>query len=186
MAIALDSNYNDTPAEEHKPFVRPPSGGYIFKVVKAEEANASKTGAPMLVLSLDIAEGPHKGACGKYPIKFYQLTGGESLGRFKGVMKAFGESNNPDKMRTLISQGAIFPERMDGMVIGGCLRDEEYLNKYNQLKVKASIAYLCNTGKVKNGEVQPMGVKTLEPQGRPNGAPTGNPPPHGDDDLPNW
>lgn len=186
MAIALDNNFNETPAEEHKPFVRPPSGGYVWRVVKSEEANARATGAAMVVWSLDIHEGPHKGAFTKYPIKFYQLTGGENLGRFKGALKAFNESNNPQKMQAIIQQGVFYPERMEGMLVGGCLRDEEYLNKFNQVKVKGSIAFLCAASKAKSGEIQPMAVKTLEPNKGPSGAATGNPPPHGDDDLPNW
>jgi hypothetical protein len=140
---------------------------------------------------LDIAEGPHKGAFAKYPIRFFQLTGGEQVGKFKGVMESFNKSNNPQRIQLVIQAGIFYADRLAGALIGGCLRDEEYLNKHNQLKIKSSIAYLCSTARVKAGEVQPMATKYLDKganQQSASGSPqsTGNAPPHGEDDLPNW
>lgn len=185
MPIALDQNYDSTPAEERKPFTRPPSGGYILRVIEAKEA-VSNNGNDMVVFSMDIHEGEHKDAFKRFPIKFYQLTGGEHLGRFKGIMEAFAKSNNPQKFQVVIQGGTFYPERMAGFLIGGCIRDEEYKKQdTGEIKVKSAIAYLCSVERVRNGEVEPMGLKLLEGR-KPSGQATGNPPPHGDDDLPNW
>lgn len=184
MAIALDQNYETTPAEEHKPFERPPSGGYILEVVEAEEGVSSK-GNPMVTFSMDIAEGPHKGVFQKFPIKFYQLVTGEQTARFKGVMKAFSESNSPDKMRPVIGGGSLHAEKLKGARIGGCLRDEEYMNRDGVLKTSCKIAFLCSAQRVKDGEVDPMPVKRLEGPAS-NHSTARSTPPHSEDDLPNW
>lgn len=85
-----------------------PLDNYICKIVDVQET-VSKKGQPMLKIAFDIAEGDYTDF---YKTKFmkdkeskpdkakwsgdaiyYQLTDGDSVGRFKGVIKCLEESN---------------------------------------------------------------------------------------------
>ena len=86
-----------------------PANNYICKIVDAQET-VSKNGRPMLKLAFDIAEGEFTDFYKNRFVKdketkkdkakwnndaiFYQLTDGEALGRFKGVIECLEESNN--------------------------------------------------------------------------------------------
>lgn len=184
MAIKMDDNYEQTEAQEGGAFQRPPSDGYIFDVLDCQEAVSSNNN-PMVVFSLDIAEGPHKGAFAKFPIKFYQLCTGDHTARFKGVMSAMGKSN-PGRPAP-VSNGFFDSVKAKGMKVGGCLRDEEYRNKSGQVKISSKVAYLCSTESVLKGEVRPLDMKPLDDKlNVAQGRATATPPPHGEDDLPNW
>lgn len=111
-----------------------PAGGYPCRIIVARH-EMSKKGKWMLRLAVDIAEGEHSGffykqyesrrkrntdanwpAAGMY----YQLTDGDSVGRFKGMILTLQESN----------PGWTWDwdeNKLVGCKFGGLFREEEYL-----------------------------------------------------------
>lgn len=65
--IKKNKDYNDTPAFGQSEFKALPKGGYICRIIMAEETKSS-TGKPMLHIAFDIVEGDFKG----YFMNLYQ------------------------------------------------------------------------------------------------------------------
>lgn len=111
-----------------------PAGGYICKITHAEGVQ-SKTGKPMLKIAVDIASGEYEDFFlqqymndkarsdeAKWRCYYYQLTEGDSTGRFKGMIENIKASNpgyvwNWDE-KTLVHK-----------IFGGVFREEEYINR---------------------------------------------------------
>ena len=84
-----------------------PAGGYVCSIVRAE-CTKSKNGKEMLKLAIDIAEGEYKDFYlnqylqeqernkeqAKWRGSYYQLTEGDSMGRFKGMLLNIEKSNS--------------------------------------------------------------------------------------------
>ena len=119
-----------------------PAGCYKVRVVNARE-DISKAGNEMLVLALDIAEGPYRNyffkaftnkkriyADAKWGCTYYQLTDKDeaSLGRYRGLISAFEESNEGFHWN--------FDEASLKDKVAGCIfREEEYLGNDNQIHI---------------------------------------------------
>ena len=122
-----------------------PAGGYICQIVKAEVA-ISRKGAEMLKIAFDIADGEYLGYFrdryennakqhddAKWPAGgvYYQLTGGDSVGRFKGLIATIEESN----------AGYTWDwneKSLTGKLFGGKFREEEYIGT-NDGKIHSSV-----------------------------------------------
>jgi hypothetical protein len=168
----LGNDYDTTDAKEMTPFEQPPTGGYIFKVV-GWSGDPSRSGRPMVTLDLEIAEGPHAGAFGKYPKAYRQMLDGESLPYFKAMIKYFGESNPEGKMREVIftqKSGAkgFDPSKLMGMRVGGNLGEVEYVKQATgEVKVGTEVRFLGAVKDVPN--MRPLPLKRLNgaaPAGR--------------------
>ncbi len=132
-------------------FPTPDAGGYVAKIVSAETKKSAK-GNEMLVLSVDIAEGEFKDHYTKLSEKFekstypniYQLTEGEHVNYFKGLIAAIEHSNNGFKFN--------FDEKtLIGKRLGINLREEEYLNKDKEVKTIMKVAYFCSAEEARAG-----------------------------------
>lgn len=132
-------------------FPQPTAGGYVVKIVSAEE-KLSKNGKNMLVIGVDIAEGEFAGHYAELSEKFnndahpkmYQLTEGDHVSYFKGLVTAIEHSNNGFKFD--------FDEKkLIGKRLGVNLREEEYKNKDGQIKTILKIAYACSVEDARNG-----------------------------------
>ncbi len=166
--LQLDQNFASVPAETGN-YERPPSNGYIFRIVKSEIKKSSK-GENQLLLSLDIAEGPYKGAFEKYPRLFYQGMQGKQTGRFKGILGSIKESNPAGSMNGVITKDFLFDERpLNGKLVGGSLREEEY-KKHGETEIKSNmkVSFLCSINSVKNGEIKPQPIKKWSDQKQPD------------------
>ena len=141
MGIKLDANFKDVAPAEAGGYVQPPAGGHVMKVLDVSD-QPSKAGNPMVTLKLDIAGGEYGGAFAKFPRRFFQLINGEHTAYFKGMLKAFKESNPENEVRGLVVDGAFYPERMKGLVVGACLREAEYKDKNGEIKVGRSLSSL--------------------------------------------
>ena len=96
-----------------------PAGKYVCAITAAESAK-SKAGNNMLVLTLDIAEGPRKGFYKGTDLKYYQLTDGNSLKYCKALIETIEQSNpgfawdwKPKKLEEVIGKllGMKFEEK---------------------------------------------------------------------------
>ena len=117
-----------------------PPGAYKVRVVSAKE-DISKAGNEMLVLALDIVEGPYKNyffkaftnkkriyADAKWGCTYYQLTDLDeaSMGRYRGLISVFEECNEGFHWD--------FDETALKDKVAGCIfREEEYLGTDNQI-----------------------------------------------------
>ncbi len=142
-------------------FPQPTAGGYVAKIVSAVFGD-SKKGNKMLTVGLDIAEGDFKDHYTKLSEKFdndaylkiYQLTDGDHVNYFKGLINAIEHSNNGYKFN--------FDETtLIGKKIGVNLREEEYLNKDNVLKTILKVAYHCSAEEARAG-LAPLPIKQLK------------------------
>jgi len=158
MSIPLDSNYNDAEAVQRTSFKKPVSGGYQFICVNIEEST-SKAGNSMVIIWLDIAVGEFKNCFEKFPLKYYQLCTGDQTEYFKGVMKAFHDSNPVH--RPFVVNNEFDSGRLVKLNVGGCLGEEEYVDKNGDVKSSMKVAYLCGTERVTKGEIMPIPIKTV-------------------------
>ena len=142
-------------------FPQPPIGGHVLKVVNAIETKSS-AGNQMLVLYFDIAEGEfanhYKELTEKIEkdayLRQYQLTEGTHISYFKGLIELFELCNTGFKFN--------FDERsLIGKRIGANLREEEYLNKEDEVKTSLKIGYFTSILEVRDG-LKPMKKKLLQ------------------------
>lgn len=128
-------NWDNTSAVMGAGFPKLPAGKYVCKVVNVK-IGLSKNGAEMLTFAVDVAEGEYKdffrkqfdrkketNSDAKWPCQYYQLTQGDSMGRFKGLLAAF-ELSNPGYTW---QWGTDCELSLRGLKIGGIFREEEYL-----------------------------------------------------------
>lgn len=135
--ISLGRNYDSVKGIQTGEYHRLPPDGYVCKVLDAVESR-TKTGKPLLVLTLDIAEGKYKdffkGNLDKAP-KMFQLIyskDGSISPFFKGLLTNF-ERSNP----TLKVVGDYFDEKiLVGMFIGVIFGEEDFI--YND-EVKTAV-----------------------------------------------
>lgn len=118
---------------EFKPL---PAGGYVCKIMNVQES-ASASGKPMIIISLDIAEGEYKDYYKesyrtdtrpdkKWGCRVFQLVydnDNKTNRGFKTFCTAFEESNN---MKIAWGDTAQFEGCFKGKLIGGVFRREEY------------------------------------------------------------
>lgn len=142
-------------------FAQPTAGGYVAKIVSAV-FGVSKTQKKMLTIGLDIAEGEFKDHYTQLSEKFdkdaylkiYQLTEGDNVNYFKGLVSAIEHSNQGFKFD--------FDEKkLIGKKLGVNLREEEYLNKDNVIKTILKVAYHCSADEARAG-LAPLAIKQLK------------------------
>lgn len=133
-----------------------PAGGYICKILKAEEVT-SQTGRPMLVLLFDIAEGEYKdffraqydrikdsNPDAKWGGVYRQLTDGKSIGFFKGMVTSIEVSNTGYKWN--------WDEKtLTGKLFGGVFGREQYESYNGDLKWSTKCQNIRSVEAIKKG-----------------------------------
>ena len=122
------------------------AGGHVCKILNVG-VQMSRAGNEMLVILFDIAGGEFdgyymslynrnkqsQGENAKYPNGgiYRQVTGGESMGRFKGMLMNIEESNPGYKWDWN-------EQSLKGKVFGGVFREEEYQANDGSIKTRIS------------------------------------------------
>ena len=122
----------------------PSAGPYVCQIVTAVET-LSSSNRSMMVLELDIAQGPFKGyyqqqqnrrTDGKSSFQIHRrCTDGDQVAYFKGDILAIEKSNPGFKFN-------FNEETLVGRLVGATFRDEEYLNNAGVVKSFPKVAWL--------------------------------------------
>lgn len=182
--IQLPKEFATMEAKNFKPFENPPSGPYTL-IVTACEDKPSRNNQAMLTFSFDIANGPHKGAFEKYPKKFRTVLEGEGLAYFKGAWSDFKASNEKAKLVGAIdAEGRVNAQKFVGLLIGGNVRDEEYMNQSGQVRMGQEIAYMFPIGDMEKHQAMPPKMLKKQTGSRPSNSGPQATPPLPENDLP--
>lgn len=136
----------------------PTPGGYLLTTTFSSEKPSSNKKA-MLTVGFDIAEGEYAGFFSQSPKKFFQLTEGPQEPFFKGIIESYLASNPPEKLKGLITKSELDTSKLIGLKIGGCLREVEYLDNNQQIRIGIEIQYLCPVSEIQ--KARPGLLKTL-------------------------
>lgn len=115
-----------------------PAGVYKMIIVKGE-TGTTQTDKEKLVLCLEVVEGEYQGFFSKkykakkqynekaaWPCLYHQVTEGEQVGRYKGVIMAI-EASNPGYIYD-------FDEtKLEGKICGCIFREEEFIGQDNKV-----------------------------------------------------
>lgn len=143
-----------------------PAGGYVCSIVRAE-CTKSKNGKEMLKLAIDIAEGKYKDFYlnqylqeqernkeqAKWRGSYYQLTEGDSMGRFKGMLLNI-EKSNPGYSWNWNEKS------LEGKLFGGVFREEEYINRNGGLSTAVKLISIRPVEGIT--DIEPPAKKVLE------------------------
>lgn len=143
-----------------------PAGGYVCSIVRAE-CTKSKNGKEMLKLAIDIAEGEYKDFYlnqylqeqernkeqAKWRCSYYQLTEGDSMGRFKGMLLNIEKSNPGYKWNWN-------EKSLEGKLFGGVFREEEYINRNGGLSTAVKLISIRPVEGIT--KIEPPAKKVLE------------------------
>lgn len=143
-----------------------PAGGYVCSIVRAE-CTKSKNGKEMLKLAIDIAEGEYKDFYlnqylqeqernkeqAKWRGSYYQLTEGDSMGRFKGMLLNIEKSNPGYKWNWN-------EKSLEGKLFGGVFREEEYINRNGGLSTAVKLISIRLVEGIT--DIEPPAKKVLE------------------------
>jgi hypothetical protein len=160
--ISKPDNWGSIEPQTTGEFSRPSAGAYVFGILK-DEHTTSKNKNEMIVLSLDIAEGEFKGHYKNLSehfksdnlLKHYRVVSEQSMPYFKGDIKAIEESNKGYEYN--FSEGSL-----RGKLVGGMLREEEYINKNGEKKTILKIMFLCSVEKARSGKLTTPDIKRLD------------------------
>ena len=138
-------------------------GGHICKIMQVEET-VSRNGKDMLVISLDIAEGPQKDYYAeqyrknfkpdkKWGCVVYQLiedADGNANRGFKTFVEAVGKSNPKFEESRIWDTDDINPF-FKGLLVGGVFGREQYKNQDGNLKWSTKCMQFRSVEDIKNG-----------------------------------
>ena len=150
------------------------AGGYICKIVNAKEEQ-SKSGRRMLVLTIDILEGEHKGfynrrfeedtktATPEKPAKwkgtYYQMLDGEkAVGYLKGLMTSLETSNDGFKWNW-------DEKKLIGLKFGGIFGEEEYEKLDGSIGTSTKLKYIRTVKAIQDGDFKIPEIKKLPTKG---------------------
>ncbi len=146
-------------------FVKLPKGGYVCKIMKMEEGKSQSSGADMLIIYLDIADGEYQGYFAeryrqdtrqgrKWGCIYRQLiidsTTGNTNPRFKALMTAIEESNPGfvvDK-----TWGADFCKFYKDKLVGFVFGDEHYPDAKGVERTIAKPRFAVSASRIKKGD----------------------------------
>lgn len=136
---------------ENGDYEKLPAGGYVCKII-AVQATRSQAGNEMLKIYLDIAEGNYAGRFMKqYKTRkeyeeqpkwpnaaiFNQLTGGNFVGRFKGLIQTLEKTNPGFKWDW-------DEKKLEGLRCGAMFGEEEWCNRNTgEIRTTTKIRYIC-------------------------------------------
>ena len=188
-------NYEETKAfSQYEPL---PAGCYVCKIMQVVET-VSKTDKPMVVISLDIAEGEYKDFYAKaykedtredkkWGCNVYMLTedpDGNTSRKFKGFIESVAGSNTGWN----VVWGEKFAACFKGKIVGGLFGREEYRKQTGDTAWSTKCFYFDTVDRVREGKCKAPKDKYLQQDsGAPvSGAGDGfmNIPDGTDEDLP--
>lgn len=110
---------------------RPACKGYKMKIMSAE-VKTSKSGNIMLVLEMDIADGPSTGYFGKYPLKYFRpFPDAEGVARLKGDVMLIATQNVGLMKENPFVGGSFDEQSLVGKHVGGVLKHDGDFLKLN-------------------------------------------------------
>ena len=171
MILLIDlQGYEDVTPAMHGDFSKLPPDGYICQIVHAELTN-SKAGNPMLVLSVDIAEGEFKGffqdAAKRFnkwdnAAVFRQLifdSNRRVSGFFKGLLTCFAQSNPSFKF----NPHTFHEQILHGLFIGFIFAQEEYQRRDGSIATRVVVKFPRNVADIRNKNFSVPDIKRLAP-----------------------
>lgn len=143
---------------------RLPAGGYICKIIHAEDVPAKQ----YLKIQLEIAEGEYKNYFSLQKANFnlekwpssgiaYRSYRGESMSYFKGFMKTLMDSNNGFDFE----RAGFDTDSLNGKYIDVVFGEEEYLDQYNELKTSLKPRFFLSIARINRGEFETPKLKKL-------------------------
>lgn len=155
-------NWNNVEPAKEVSFDRPTPGGYVCRIVLAEDFEDKE----YVKCLLDIAEGKHAGrgvamensmnvTWGYYPIwRSYKESA-------QGFFRAFLNDLEKCNPHFTVAGFRNTAEELRGLYIGIILRDEEYLDKNNEKKVRTVVSRTLPVDDVRSGNYKVPGLKPL-------------------------
>lgn len=153
-----------------------PAGGYVCRIMNVEETNAKSSGAPMIRISLDIAEGEYKdyfanmyrndtradkkwnaGAVVNQLV--YDTNGNNSTNRGFKTFCTAAEESNPGFM---IQWGAAFGQCFRNRLVGVIFRREEYMGTDGKTHWSTKANSFRGAQTIREGKFDPIPDKPLE------------------------
>lgn len=105
---------------------KPVCRGYALKVMDVKDTISKTSGKPMLTIAYDIANGPHAGGFGKFPLIQYVVYGDEaSDARLKGTLDKIIGQNPAIFPSDPFATGNFDEKSLIGCVVGGVLKWEQ-------------------------------------------------------------
>lgn len=147
--------YDQAESQSFEGFKNPVAGGYKLGILNAEMKLSKESQRPMMVLKLDIGDGEFKNYYRELSVKLkkdcflrvYQIVGGESLSRFKGLITAIEHSNNGFKFN--------FDENtLNKKFVGAMLGEKQYYNQAGELKSLLEVSFLCSVERALSGTLK--------------------------------
>ena len=180
--MKLPANWKNIEGKEYGDYKNIEPGGYICRITEVEEAS-SRSGRDMFVISFDIAEGDYKdyykqqyeansSSDKKWRGVYCQLTDGNSVPYFKGLITAIEKSNN-----NFVFNGD--EGLLSGKFFGGIFGEEEYTKQDGSLGTISKLCFIVSTERVRSGDFSIPKKKVLL---TPSGANGLFPPPTDDDE----
>jgi hypothetical protein len=133
-----------------------PPGGYICRIKNAK-VDTTQSGKEVLVIAFDIAEGEFANYYGEQYVKktennpdakwqgiYRQLTEGNSLKFFKGLIHAIENSNNGYKWNWA-------EKTLKDKLFGGVFGQEEYINNNGELKLSTKCRFIRSIEQIRKG-----------------------------------
>ena len=162
------NGYDEAKEERFGTFKRLPAGAYTCRIVKAE-AVISASKREMLRIALDIADGEYAGffkgqyeaklkrdAEAKWPCFYYQMADELAAGKLKGFLAIVAESNP----KFQVQWGEHFEANLQGRIIGGVSREEEYIGNDGKVHTSVKCAWVIPTAEVET--TSPPEAKRVE------------------------
>ncbi|WP_075580788.1 hypothetical protein [Acidaminococcus massiliensis] len=153
---------------------RPPVGGYVLQIVKAEE----RPDKQYFIIEWDYKEGQYSGHNQKnfvennwaFP-RLFRSYKPAALGMLKHFLIALEKSNRGWTME----QWNALPDQqqapaLNGLAFGAVIGEEEYINKDGKLKVRQYIADTLPAADIRAGKFEVPSLKKLK--GSDSGAPS--------------
>ena len=162
-------------AQVYGDFIPLPAGNYVCKIMAVEEA-VSRAGAPMIIISLDIAEGEYADYFAKkwradtrkdktWGCRVWQLVNDyqdktKTARGFKTFITSVEESNAGFAVKWDDSFGPCFK----GKLVGAQFRKEEYIDNMSNSHWSTKPASFRSVESVKSGELPILEDKPLNPE----------------------
>lgn len=130
-----------------------PAGGYVIRM-KSPTVRTSRKGQRYIEVLFDVAEGEWKGhyqdiydRFGFWSGKFSAFFEDKSKGFFKGFIEDVEKTNNVQ----LITPAGIDEKKLDGLLIGIVLQEEEYMSNSGEIKTRLIKYKLMTADKIREG-----------------------------------
>lgn len=159
-------NWNNIEPERQN-FEQPTAGGYVFRVVATEDVEEKE----YIKLTLDIAEGKFAGRGEAYEIAtgnawqyyiLYRSYKDSAQKFFRAFLDDLEESNDYFSVKNYKSTA----EELRGLIVGGILREEEYLGTDKDTgalvkKTRLRVHTTCSVSAIRKGAYKVPNVKPL-------------------------